>query len=154
VSTPTGQPIPQLRQSLSRQHGASALVLVLVAAGAATIVASAVVHLYLWGKEDGYRAVPTVGPMFLIQGIAGCLLGPVMLAFRRVVTDAAGAAYMAGSLGALFLSINGGLFGFDETLNAPWVKFSLVDEIVGFVACLAAAAITLGLGSRRAVSTS
>ena len=143
-----------MRQSLSRQHGTSALVLVLVAAGAATIVASAVVHLYLWGKEDGYRAVPTVGPLFLLQGIAGCLLGPVMLVFRRVITDAAGAAYLAMSLGALYLSINGGLFGFDETLNAPWVKFSLVDEIVGLVACLAAAAITLGSRSTRTVSSS
>ena len=73
--------------------------LVLVAAGAATIVASAVVHLYLWGKEDGYRAVPTIGPLFLLQGIAGCLLGPVMLVLRRVVTDAAGAMYLALSLG-------------------------------------------------------
>lgn len=146
--------MPRLRQSLSRQHGTSALVLALIAAGAATVVISAVVHLYLWGKTDGYRAVPTVGPLFLIQGIAGCILGPAMLYFRRVITDAAGAAYMAMSLGALYLSINGGLFGFNETLNAPWVKFSLVDEIVGLVACLAAAAITLGSGSRRAVSSS
>ena len=153
MSTPTSQST-QLRQSLSRQHGTGALVLVLVAAGAATIVASAVVHLYLWGKADGYRGVPTVGPLFLIQGIVGLLLGPVMLVFRRVVTDAVGAAYMAMSLGALYLSINGGLFGFDETLNAPWVKFSLVDEIIGLVACLAAAVITLGSGSKQAVSSS
>jgi hypothetical protein len=146
--------VPQLRQSLGRQHGASALVLVFVAVGAVTIVASAVVHLYLWGKADGYRAVPTIGPLFLLQGVAGCLLGPVMLAFRRVITDAVGAAYLAMSLGALYLSINGGLFGFDETLNAPWVKFSLVDEIVGLVACVAAAAITVGSGSRRTVSSS
>jgi hypothetical protein len=146
--------LPQLRQSLGRQHGASALVLVFVAAGAATIVASAVVHLYLWGKEDGYRAVPTIGPLFLIQGIAGCLLGPVMLVVRRVITDAVGAAYMAMSLGALYLSINAGLFGFDETFNAPWVKFSLVDEIVGLAACFAAAAITLGSRSTRTVSSS
>jgi hypothetical protein len=152
VSTPADQPLRKLRQSLGRQHGASALVL--AAAGAATIVASAVVHLCLWGKEDGYRAVPTIGPLFLLQGIAGCLLGPVMLVFRRVITDAAGAAYLALSLGALYLSINGGLFGFDETLNAPWVKFSLVDEIVGLAACLAAAAITLGSRSTRTVSSS
>ncbi len=77
-----------------------------------------------------------------------------MLIFRRVITDAAGAAYMAMSLGGLYLSINGGLFGFDETLNAPWVKFSLVDEIVGVVACLAAAALTLGSGSTQPVSSS
>jgi hypothetical protein len=113
------------------------------------------VHLYLWGKEeDGYRAVPTIGPLFLLQGIAGCLLGPVMLVFRRVITDAAGAVYLAMSLGALYLSINGGLFGFDETINAPWVKFSLVDEILGLAACVAAAVITLGSGSRQIISSS
>ena len=146
MSTPSSQSTPQFRQSLSRQHGASTLVLALVAAGAVTILLSAIVHLYLWGKADGYRAVPTVGPLFLLQGIAGCLLGPLILAVRRVVTDVVGAAYMAGSLGALFLSINGGLFGFDETFTAPWVKFSLVDELIGLVACLAAAVITLGTG--------
>jgi hypothetical protein len=146
--------MPQIRQSLSRQHGSGALALVLVAVGAVTIVVSAVVHLYLWGKADGYRAVPTIGPLFLIQGIAGSLLGLAMLVFRRVITDAAGAAYMAMSLGGLYLSINGGLFGFDETLNAPWVKFSLVDEIIGLVACLVAAAVALGSGSTQAVSSS
>jgi hypothetical protein len=146
--------MPQIRQSLSRQHGSGALALVLVAVGAVTIVVSAVVHLYLWGKADGYRAVPTIGPLFLIQGIAGCVLGLAMLVFRRVITDAAGAAYMAMSLGGLYLSINGGLFGFDETLNAPWVKFSLVDEIIGLVACLVAAAVALGSGSTQAVSSS
>ena len=151
MSTPRG---PQLRQSLGRQHGARALVLVLVAAGAATIVVSAVVHLYLWGKEDGYRAVPTIGPLFLLQGIAGCLLGPVMLIFRRVITDAAGAVYMAMSVGALYLTINGGLFGFEDTLDAPWVKFSLVDEVVGLAACLASAVITLGSRSTRTTSNS
>lgn len=142
--------MPQFRQSLGRQHGASALVFVLVAAGAVAIVISGVVHLYLWGKKDGYRAVPTIGPSFLIQGIVGCLLGPVMLIVRRVYTDVVGAGYMAMSLGALYLSVHGGLFGFNESLNAPWVKFSLVDEIIGLVVCLAAAVITLGSGTRQA----
>ena len=140
--------MPQLRRSLSRRHGTGALVL--VAVGAATVAVSAVVHLYLWGKADGYRAVPTVGPLFLIQCIAGCILSAAMLIFRRVVTDLAGASYMALSLGALYLSINGGMFGFNETLNAPWVKFSLFDETIGLAAYLAAAAIALGSGPRRA----
>lgn len=73
-----------------------------------------------------------------------------MLIFRRVVTDLAGASYMALSLGALYLSINGGMFGFNETLNAPWVKFSLLDETIGLAACSAAAAIALGPSRRQA----
>jgi hypothetical protein len=149
MSTPTGQRTPPLRHAMGRHHGANVLVLVLVAAGAATIVVSAVVHLYLWGKSDGYRAVPTVGPLFLIQGIVGCLLGPAMLILRRVISTTACAAYMAMSLGGLYLSLHGGLFGYDETLDSEFVKLTLVVEIIGLVASVLAATITLLPGSAR-----
>jgi hypothetical protein len=117
------------------------VVLALVAAGAVTIVVSAVVHLYLWGRSDGYRAVPTVGPLFLIQAIVGCVLGPMMLLARRVFATAAGAIYMAMSIGGLYLSMHGGLFGYQETLDAPYVKLSLVVEVIGLIATIAVAAM-------------
>jgi hypothetical protein len=126
---------------LGARHRPTAPALVLVAIGAATVVVSAVVHLYLWGREDGYRAVPTIGPLFLLQGIVGCLLGVAIIAVRRVAVTAAGALYMAMSLGGLIISLNGELFGYPETLDAPYVKASLTDEIVGLVACLAACAL-------------
>jgi hypothetical protein len=133
--------MPPIRQSLTRQHDASTPVLALVAAGAVTIVVSAVVHLYLWGKADGYRAVPTVGPLFLIQAIVGCILGPTILLARRVYATAVGAIYMALSIGGLYLSMHGGLFGYQETLDAPYVKLSLIVEVIGLIATILVAAL-------------
>ncbi len=125
---------------LGARHRSSPQVLATVAIGAATVVISAIVHLALWGERDGYRAVPTIGPLFLLQGITGCLLGIAIITFRRIAVTAAGALYMAMSLTALIISINGTLFGYPETLGAPYVKVSLVDEAVGLAACLASCA--------------
>jgi hypothetical protein len=132
-----------IRRALTRQHDASTPVFAFVAAGGVTIVVSAVVHLYLWGKSDGYRAVPTIGPLFLIQAIVGCVLGPTMLLARRVIATAAGAIYMAMSIGALYLSMHGGLFGYQETLDAPYVKLSLVVEVIGLIATVVVGAMEL-----------
>jgi predicted CDP-diglyceride synthetase/phosphatidate cytidylyltransferase len=123
------------------RHRTTALALVLVGIGAVTVVASAVIHLYLWGREDGYRAVPTIGPLFLLQGIVGCVLGVAIIALRRVAVTAVGALYLAMSVGGLLISLHGALFGYPETLDAPYVKLTLTDEIIGLVACLAACAL-------------
>jgi hypothetical protein len=133
--------MPAIRQSLTRQHEARTPVLVLVAAGAVTIVVSAVVHLYLWGSHLDYRSAPTVGPLFLIQAIVGCILGPTMLLSRRVFATAAGAIYMAMSIGGLYLSMHGGLFGYQETLDGPFVKLMLVVEVIGLIATIVVAAM-------------
>ena len=109
--------------------------------GALTIVASGVVHLYLWGQTDGYRAVPTIGVLFLLQGIIGCLLGLVVAVVSHPLAPAGGAAYMAASVAGLLISIRWGLFGYDETLGAPWATFSLVDELLGLAIMLVATAL-------------
>src|SRR4051794_21726117 len=83
---------------------------------------SGVLHLYLWAKEDGYRAVPTVGPLFLIQGIVGCVLAVAAVSFRRLLIALAGAVYMAASIGGLYKAIHGGLFEYQETSDAPYVQ--------------------------------
>ena len=110
--------------------------LALVVSGA-TIVASGALHLYLWGRADGYRAVPTIGPLFLAQGAAGLLLGVALVAARRTVVTLAGAVFMALSIGGLVVSVNGELFGYPETLDAPYVKMALGIEIAGLIVCLA-----------------
>lgn len=119
----------------------------LTVVGALTILASGIVHLYLWGEEDGYRAVPTIGPLFLLQGIVGCLLAAAIVVLRRPIVSLFGAAFMAASLGGLLVSIGWGLFGYDETLGAPLAMFSLLDEMVGLVLLLAAFGLALSRGS-------
>lgn len=109
-------------------------ILGLFAIGAAMVATSAIIHLYLWGKEDGYRDVPTVGPMFLAQGVVGCVLAAAAIIKRHFIVALAGAVFMAGSIAALYKSIHGGLFDFDETSDAPYVQLSFVVEFIGLAA--------------------
>ena len=95
-------------------------------AGAALLLAVAVVHGYLWGR--GYRDIDVIGPAFLLQAVLAVLGAlSVLAAPRRLLpwAAAAGAVLAAGSLGALVLSTTVGLFGFVETTKAQlfWESF-------------------------------
>ena len=123
---------------------------VLAVAGAALMVWSGVIHLQLW--SDGYRSISVIGPLFLIQGVAGIALAVVLAVFRRVVLMAAGAVMMAATAAGLLLSAGIGLFGFQESLAVPYAMSSLVVEFAGAAVLAAACAILLaaGPGSRPA----
>ena len=127
--------------------------LALVVLSAVMTAVSAIVHLHLWDEPDGYRAVPTIGPLFLVQGIVGCVLAVLMVAVRRAALSAAAVIYNGLSIGGLVISINVGLFGYPETLDAPFVKESLVVEAIGLVAGAAAFALALRLRGRDPRST-
>jgi hypothetical protein len=114
---------------------------VLAVAGAALMVWSSVIHLQLW--SDGYRSISVIGPLFLIQGIAGIALAAVIAVFRRVVLMAAGAVTMAATAAGLLLSAGIGLFGFQESLAVPYAMSSLVVEFTSAAVLAAASAIVL-----------
>jgi hypothetical protein len=121
--------------------------------GAGLVGAMAGIHLYLW--TQGYQDVPTVGPLFLLNGIVGAVLTvavPVMPARPLPFVAALTALFTAGTLGALVLSLTIGLFGFVETLATPLVPTTIVVESAGVLVLAALAA--LSLGSRRGRSTS
>ena len=114
-------------------------VTVVIAAGAALVAVSGVIHLYLWGKQYGYRDVPTIGPLFLIQGIATIIIALLVIGSRRLGALLIGAGTMAASVVALILAVEVGLFGFRDSWAAPYAKTSLYEEIAGGVVLLAAA---------------
>jgi hypothetical protein len=114
---------------------------ILAVAGAALMVWSGVIHLQLW--SDGYRSISVIGPLFLIQGIAGIALAVVLAVFRRVILMAAGAVMMAATAAGLLLSAGIGLFGFTESLAVPYAMSSLVVEFAGAAVLAAAAALIL-----------
>ena len=61
-------------------------------AGAALLIATAVIHLRLYSQ--GYSTVPKIGPLFLLNGVAGCLLaGAVLLTWGRLLRLAAQSAH-------------------------------------------------------------
>ena len=117
------------------------VVTVMIAGGAACTVASGVIHLYLWGKQYGYRDVPTIGPLFLIQGITAILMGLIVIASRQAGVLLAGAGLLIASVIALVLAIEVGLFGFKDSWLAPYAWTSFYEELAGGVLLLAASGV-------------
>jgi hypothetical protein len=118
-----------------------------VAVGAALVATTGAIHLHLWAS--GYRTIPTIGPLFLFQGIAGAVLAVVLVVWRRLATVVAAAGFMIATIGGLLLSVYVGLFGFTDTLSAPFAGMSLAVESAGAVVlAIAAGALVLGRHSR------
>ena len=114
--------------------------LALRVAGAGLLAASAGIHLDLY--LTGYRSIPTIGWLFLLQVIAGFALAAVVLATRSRLAAAAGATFALSTLGGYLLSVWIGLFGFKEVRTTAGIAAGLI-EVAAF-AVLALAALTAG----------
>ena len=104
------------------------------------------IHLYLWAH--GYSATPTIGVLFLLNGIGAAVLTVALLGSpARLLGVVAGVAalFTAGTLAALTGSLTVGIFGFQEYVSEPYVVASLCVESVGVVVLGA-----LGVTSRAA----
>jgi hypothetical protein len=127
---------------------ASRLLLVLRVLGAGSLAATAGIHLYLW--NSGYSDIDSIGPLFLVNVVAGLLFClAVLLAPRRrlAAVAALGAMLQAGTLGGLILSVWTGIFGFVESTKATLFWPSVWVEAAGVVVLGALAALTF-LGDR------
>ena len=92
------------------------------------------VHLHLW--LEGYRQIPTDGPLFLLDAVAGLALGALLLVWGAPLTGLVAAGYTAGTLTALLISLSVGLFGFRESISASFVTQSLAIESITVLALL------------------
>ncbi len=93
------------------------------------------VHLHLW--SEGYREIPTIGPLFLADAVGGFVLAALLLVWPSPLAGLLGAGFMISTLAGLILSINVGLFGFQESLGASFVVESILLESIGAAALLA-----------------
>jgi len=125
---------PQQREAVATTDGP-----VLILAGAVLTVISGVIHLYLWGEANGYRQIATIGPLFLVQGIAAIVIGVATAATRRLIVMLAAAGTLAATAVGLIITIEQGLFGFRESWVAPYARSSFYEEIAGAVLLLIAA---------------
>jgi hypothetical protein len=116
-----------------------AVITLVIAAGAVCVLGSGVIHLYLWGKQFGYRSIPTIGPLFLIQGIGCLLIGLLTLITRRLAMVLVAAGTMVASFCALIIAVEVGLFGWQDSWSAAYALTALYEEIAGAVLLLAAA---------------
>jgi predicted lipoprotein with Yx(FWY)xxD motif len=99
--------------------------------GAALLVATAAVHLDLY--LTGYQTIPTIGGLFLLQVIAGFVLGLLVLATGSRLAAAVGAVFALATLGGYLLSVQFGLFGFREVRTTAGIVAGLV-EVAAFAA--------------------
>jgi hypothetical protein len=101
-------------------------------AAIALLGAVAWIHVHLW--QTGYKHIPTVGPLFLAGALAASIVAATLLVRPSRLQGVLALAIDAGTLAALIGSINFGLFGFTETLNAPFVKESILIETLAALA--------------------
>lgn len=92
------------------------------------------IHLHLW--LEGYRHIPTNGPLFLLDAVAGFILAAALLAWPRPLAGMLSAGYTAATLGALVISLSAGLFGFRESISASYVTESLTIETITVLAII------------------
>ena len=104
---------------------------ILRVAGSGLLIATAAIHLDLY--LTGYRTIPTIGWLFLLQVIAAFGLGLAVLAIPgRLVTPSrlaagAGAGFALATLGGYLLSVWTGLFGFKEVRTGAGIAAGLVE---------------------------
>jgi predicted lipoprotein with Yx(FWY)xxD motif len=117
---------------------------VLRVAGSGLLIATAAIHLDLY--LTGYRTIPTIGWLFLLQVIVAFGLGLAVLAIpRRLAAGvparlaaAAGAGFALATLGGYLLSVWTGLFGFKEVRTGAGIAAGVV-EVAAFVVLAALA---------------
>jgi len=109
-------------------------------AGAVLLAVSASIHLDLY--LTGYRSIPTIGWLFLLQVIVGFGLTTAALLTRSWLAAAASAVFALSTISAYLLAVWIGLFGFKEVRTRAGIAAGLI-EVAAF-AVLALAAIAAG----------
>jgi vacuolar-type H+-ATPase subunit I/STV1 len=114
--------------------------------GSLLLIVSALIHLHLW--STGYRHIPTIGPLFVAQGVVGLVVAAAVAVSRHTLVAVGGALFAASTIGGLVLSVDVGLFGFKDSFSAPYATLSLVVESAAVIV-LSAAALTGLVQARR-----
>jgi predicted lipoprotein with Yx(FWY)xxD motif len=108
-------------------------------AGALLLAVSAAIHLVLY--LTGYRSIPTIGWLFLMQVVVAFVLTATVLVTHSWLAAAASAAFALSTLGAYLLAVWIGLFGFREIRTRAGIAAGLIEVAAFGVLALAAIAI-------------
>src|SRR5690348_12596238 len=106
-------------------------------AGAGLLAATGAIHLDLY--LTGYRSIPALGWLFLLQVITAFGLAAAVIATGSRLAAAAGAGFALATLGGYLLSVWIGLFGFKETRTIAGIAAGVI-EVAAFAALAALAA--------------
>src|ERR1700683_4764965 len=107
-------------------------------AGAGLLAATGGIHLDLY--LTGYRSIPVIGWLFLLQVIAAFGLALAVLASGSRLAAAAGAGFALSTLGGYLLSVWIGLFGFKEVRTTAGIVAGVI-EVAAFAVLAVLAAV-------------
>jgi predicted lipoprotein with Yx(FWY)xxD motif len=99
--------------------------LALRVAGAGLLIATGAIHLDLY--LTGYRTIPTIGWLFLLQVIAAFGLALAVGVLGSRMAAAFGALFGLATLGGYLLSIWFGLFGFREVRTTAGIVAGVIE---------------------------
>jgi hypothetical protein len=105
--------------------------------GAGLLAATGAIHLDLY--LTGYRSIPAIGWLFLLQVIAAFGLAAAVLATGSRLIALAGAGFALATLGGYLLSVWAGPFGFTEIRTTAGIVAGVI-EVAAFAALAALAA--------------
>ena len=132
----------------SQRLGAARVQLGLRVVGAGLLAAIGAIHLDLY-TNGGFRHIPTIGWLFLLQVIAAFVLAVLQLVPGGRLIAALGAGFAAATLGGYLLSIWFGLFGFHEVRTTAGIVAGLLE--VATFAVLGTVALTPAEAARAPV---
>jgi hypothetical protein len=98
---------------------------------AAGVLVNAVVHLYLY--FDGFDAIEVIGPLFLLNGVAGIVIGLALIVWRHPLWLLAAVGFSAATATAFLISTTVGLLGVREPFWGTTQTTALVAELVALV---------------------
>jgi predicted lipoprotein with Yx(FWY)xxD motif len=107
-------------------------------AGAGLLAATGAIHLDLY--LTGYRSIPVIGWLFLLQVIAAFGLALAVLVSGSRLAAAAGAGFALSTLGGYLLSVWIGLFGFTEVRTTAGIVAGVI-EVAAFAVLAVLAAV-------------
>jgi hypothetical protein len=104
---------------------------------ALAVLISAYVHLREW--LDGMRDVHVIGPLFVVNIVAGVVIAGLLVAWRHWLAPFLAFGFGASTLGAFTIaSTSAGLFGDHEKWQGAYVWIAAVVEAIAIVTGLLA----------------
>lgn len=119
---------------------------------AAGLLLSADVHLFLY--VQGYQDIEVVGPLFLLNAVAGFVLGLLVLVWRHWLPLLGAIGFAVATLGAFYLSTTVGFFTVNETVGGVQQVTAAVSEWVALIGALLALVVERRRASGRSRKSS
>lgn len=104
--------------------------------GAAALLVSAAVHLYLWFNGVRHQ---TVGPLFLVNVVAGLVIAALIVLWRHWLPAFLMAGFGAATLAAFTIASTVGLMG----VHTEWKGGSVWAAAISEVVCIVVGAVLI-----------